>query len=350
VLGYAETATGLGHSVADALFADYLHSTRRPVPDVAPVGTFEESHSHATSHLLLPEDTQLLAGPRPLVLVDDELSTGATVIDTVRAMEAIAPRARYLVATLVDLRSAADRRRLDEFADRIGVRVDVVALATGQIILPSDALARGRELVDRYGQPPITRAKAGRAAREAPASARWPGHVRDGARHGFTASDRPAFEDAVRECARGLTPVMPSEAGGRLLVLGTEELMYLPMRIAAELADLLEGQEVQVLFSSTTRSPAVPVDDAGYALRTALTFGSHDDPADGPGPRYAYNVAPTVNGAPFDAVVLVVDDASRSWARDSSALPDCLADVVAGPVFVLTVPSHRPHIPMEAIR
>ncbi|MBZ4324152.1 phosphoribosyltransferase domain-containing protein, partial [Streptomyces huiliensis] len=76
VLGYAETATGLGHSVADGLgLAPYLHSTRRPVAGVAPAGGFEEEHSHATSHLLLPEDPRFFAGDGPLVLVDDELST-----------------------------------------------------------------------------------------------------------------------------------------------------------------------------------------------------------------------------------------------------------------------------------
>ena len=85
VLGYAETATGLGHSVADGLgLAPYLHSTRRPVAGVATAGGFEESHSHATSHLLLPEDPALLASDGPLVLVDDEFSTGNTVLNTVR--------------------------------------------------------------------------------------------------------------------------------------------------------------------------------------------------------------------------------------------------------------------------
>lgn len=62
VLGYAETATGLGHAVADGLgVAPYLHSTRRLVDGVAQAGGFEEAHSHATSHLLLPEDPDLLA-------------------------------------------------------------------------------------------------------------------------------------------------------------------------------------------------------------------------------------------------------------------------------------------------
>ncbi len=64
VLGYAETATGLGHCVADGVgLAPYLHSTRRPVDGVARAGGFEEAHSHATSHLLLPENPALLAGP-----------------------------------------------------------------------------------------------------------------------------------------------------------------------------------------------------------------------------------------------------------------------------------------------
>ncbi|MFD6735913.1 phosphoribosyltransferase domain-containing protein, partial [Micromonospora aurantiaca] len=103
VLGYAETATGLGHSVADGLaLAPYLHSTRRPVDGVARAGGFEESHSHATSHLLLPEDPALLAGDGPLVLVDDEFSTGNTVLNTIRALHERYPRKRYVVVALVD--------------------------------------------------------------------------------------------------------------------------------------------------------------------------------------------------------------------------------------------------------
>ncbi len=54
VLGYAETATALGHCVAESLDADYLHSTRRQVPGYRPVAGFDEEHSHATRHLLLP--------------------------------------------------------------------------------------------------------------------------------------------------------------------------------------------------------------------------------------------------------------------------------------------------------
>ncbi|MFQ1003884.1 phosphoribosyltransferase family protein [Modestobacter sp. SSW1-42] len=336
VLGYAETATGLGHAVADQLRAPYLHSTRRPVPGVPPVGAFEESHSHATSHLLLPTDAGLLTGPRPLVLVDDELSTGATVMDTIRAVQASAPRQRYLVAALVDLRPAADRAALAAFTRRTGVDVEVVALVSGEIALPADALDRGAALVEEHGRPPVEPPPGPAAVRTVTG---WPAGVRDGARHGFDDAERPAFDAAVADLARELLPGLPRTAGERLLVLATEELMYLPTRLAAELAALLAGDGVEVLVSSTTRSPVVPVDEPGCAIRTALTFPAHDDPADGPGPRYAYNVAPPAGGAPFDAVLLVVDDATTDA---DAALRARLAAVAAGPVTVLTVPSARP--------
>ncbi|MEV3973612.1 phosphoribosyltransferase domain-containing protein, partial [Streptomyces sp. NPDC050698] len=151
VLGYAETATGLGHCVADGLgLAPCLHSTRRPVAGLTPAGGFEESHSHATSHLLLPEDPALLAGDGPLVLVDDEFSTGNTVLNTVRDLHGRYPRRRYVVVALVDMRSAADAGRLEEFAREIGARVDLVAAASGRVRLPEGVLEKGQELVGRY--------------------------------------------------------------------------------------------------------------------------------------------------------------------------------------------------------
>uniref|UniRef100_UPI001F1AE919 phosphoribosyltransferase domain-containing protein n=1 Tax=Streptomyces venezuelae TaxID=54571 RepID=UPI001F1AE919 len=148
VLGYAETATALGHAVADGLgLAPYLHSTRRPVAGVARAGGFEESHSHATSHLLLPEDPKLLAGHGPLVLVDDEFSTGNTVLNTVRALHERYPRDHYVVVALVDMRSAADLGRLDAFADEIGARVDLISGAAGTVRLPDGVLEKGQALV-----------------------------------------------------------------------------------------------------------------------------------------------------------------------------------------------------------
>ncbi|RSN15031.1 phosphoribosyltransferase [Streptomyces sp. WAC 01325] len=428
VLGYAETATGLGHSVADGVgLAPYLHSTRRPVAGVARAGGFEESHSHATSHLLLPEDPALLVGDGPLVLVDDEFSTGNTVLNTVRDLHERYPRRRYVVVALVDMRSAADAGRLAEFAGEIGARVDLVAAATGTVRLPEGVLEKGQELVARYeaesagaGGPssaapsgPIARfpappnsgaaAEAGRegdrpssgpaveadpgsnppssglaveagqesnplgargTARSAPTGPQpederthphvtrvdlhWPPGLPDGGRHGFTPAHRTHLEDALPAMTARLAEALPADARS-VLVLGFEELMYAPLRLARELEQVAEGVEVR--YSTTTRSPVLAVDDPGYAIRTRLVFPAHDTPADGPGERYAYNVA----GAGFDAVIAVVDSVADTpelhapdglLARLSAHAPQVLLAVV--PSYVpgpLALPERHPMLP-----
>ncbi|MGW3953358.1 phosphoribosyltransferase [Streptomyces sp. NPDC004752] len=333
VLGYAETATGLGHSVADGLhLAPYLHSTRRPVRGVTRAGGFEESHSHATSHLLLPEDPALLVGDGPLVLVDDEFSTGNTVLNTIRDLHERYPRRRYVVVALVDMRSPADTARLTEFAREIDARVDLVAAASGTVRLPAGVLEKGRALVARhetpapggtgggltagvtdhatgphgtteaYGATEAEGAVGGAVGRFGRVELRWPHGLPDGGRHGFTPAHRARLDRALPAMAARIAEALTADAR-RVLVLGFEELMYAPLRLARELEQVVTAE---VRYSTTTRSPVLAVDDPGYAIRSRIVFPAHDDPADGPGERYAYNVA----GGGFDAVVAVVDSAA----------------------------------------
>ncbi|MFC8141221.1 phosphoribosyltransferase [Streptomyces paradoxus] len=387
VLGYAETATGLGHSVADGLgLAPYLHSTRRPVAGVAPAGGFEESHSHATSHLLLPEDPALLTGDGPLVLVDDEFSTGNTVLNTVRDLHGRYPRRRYVVVALVDMRSPADAGRLADFAGEIGARVDLVTAASGTVRLPEGVLEKGQELVARYESETAGEGSSAGAApswpvaqftappnsgvaiaadqeadplgargtaRTAPTGPHpddndtaphttridlhWPANLPDGARHGFTPAHRARLEAALPAMAARIAEALPHNAR-RVHILGFEELMYAPLRLARELE---RATDVEVRYSTTTRSPVLAVDDPGYAIRTRLAFPAHDDPADGPGERYAYNVA----GAGFDAVVAVVDSAGDTPALHA---PDGLLARLAAHtprVLLAVIPSYAPERP-----
>jgi hypothetical protein len=340
VLGYAETATGLGHSVADGVgLAPCLHSTRRPVAGVARAGGFEESHSHATSHLLLPENPALLAGDGPLVLVDDEFSTGNTILNTIRDLHERYPRQRYVIVALVDMRSAADLGRLKDFAREIGARVDLVAAASGTVRLPEGVLEKGQALVARYesaaranpGVPALRRASAVRVALG------WPLGIPDGGRHGFTPGHRVRLEEALPAMAARIADALPGGAR-RVLVLGFEELMYAPLRLGVSLEKLTDAE---VRYSTTTRSPVLALDDPGYAIRTRLAFPAHDTPADGPGERYAYNVA----GAGFDAVVAVVDSAADT--PELHAPGGLLAQLAehTPSVLLAVVPSYAPERP-----
>jgi len=348
VLGFAETATALGHCVAEALSAagsgaDYLHSTRRPVDGIDAAGGFAEEHSHATDHLLLPVDPALLRGGRPLVLVDDELSTGRTVLNTIAALHRVTPRDRYVVATLVDARPPGPD--LVDAVAALGPHLDVVSLCRAAVELPEDLLARAdgvrAGLPALHGSPgphdgldPLA-PKPRLAHTESPtrgqpdsrvvlAECGWPQGLPVGGRHGFLAAHHAALGSALPALARTLA-VRPGE---RTLVLGTEELMALPLRLAQALADA----GCSVRFSTTTRSPAVVVDEPGYALRTGITFPAHDDPADGPGPRFAYNL-----GGPgsWDHVLVVVDPPADTPALRTGLLA-ALAPLTRRSTLVIT--------------
>jgi len=339
VVGYAETATGLAQGVADALGGPCLHSTRRSVPAVGGYAGFEEEHSHASGHQLLPVDPAVLAAladpAAPLVLVDDELSTGRTVANTLRVLHARTPRRHYVVAGLLDARGPADRDRLAALAAELDARVDVVSLVEGAVVLPAGVLAVGAALVAAAPPAPVP------AAREVPSDVvalrpPWPAGVPLTARHGASPADRAALTRALPGVVRAVAAALaPGE--GPVLVLGTEELLHVPQLLAVGLAGATSRA---VRSSSTTRSPVLAVDDPGYAVRSSVAFRSADTPVDGPGPRYAHNVRRPEG--PWSTVVLVVD--ARCDPAALAAPDGVLAALrpVAERLVLLTLPDDTP--------
>ena len=117
------------------------------------------------------------------MLVDDELSTGQTALNTIRGLLAAGTRCRrFVIAALVDVRSDPDA--FGRTVAELGVTVEVVALARGRLVLPPDVLARGQALVAAHRGAP----EPGSSAAEAKMATAWSTGV---PRAGGTVSIRP---------------------------------------------------------------------------------------------------------------------------------------------------------------
>lgn len=298
VLGMAETATSLGHCVADSLAARvYLHTTRRSAASQWMYAQFQEGHSHATDHSVQPSSPSVFDGRRPLVIVDDEISTGDTALAAITALQQRQHRDRYVVASLVDMRTRAQQQGVQEAANAMGTSVEFVSLSRGRVVLP-DGLT---ERVCALPAPPLD-VPGDNAGSVLHVALPWPKDVPEGGRHGFLHTDRTGFEAAAvttqEHLALHLDPTRP------ILVVGHEELMYLPLR----LADYLTGRGFQAKFQTTTRSPAYVCQEDAYPLRRGWTFRACELGDDAP--RFLYNGWPS--GPQGVQLVLVMDHHAAS--------------------------------------
>ena len=93
VIGFAETATGIGNGIYEHLNLPnsfYIYTTRYNLSYPRLV-EFHEEHSHATAHILYdinnPELKKILLNAENIVLVDDEISTGKTLVNIIQQLK-----------------------------------------------------------------------------------------------------------------------------------------------------------------------------------------------------------------------------------------------------------------------
>ncbi|MCC5612919.1 phosphoribosyltransferase domain-containing protein, partial [Nostoc sp. CHAB 5834] len=123
-IGFAETATGLGAGVFEGYCRQagepnslFVQTTRYHLPH--PVALhFKEEHSHATGHLVYEPlvGKDIFYGAKTLVLVDDELTTGKTNANFLKAfLERVNSGVQNVI--LVSLVNWMSREQRNQFAN-----------------------------------------------------------------------------------------------------------------------------------------------------------------------------------------------------------------------------------------
>ena len=106
VIGLAETATGLGWGVFDALksnFKFFIHTTRVRLNQKKLI-QFEEAHSHATEQFLYYPKTAKFKKDsiNHIIIIDDEITTGNTIGNLIANIKSQFPNCKFSVLTLLN--------------------------------------------------------------------------------------------------------------------------------------------------------------------------------------------------------------------------------------------------------
>jgi hypothetical protein len=275
LIAMAETAVGLGRGV----FAGYaaltgwrgalfLQTTRCNI-GLPALLTASEPHCHAPRHTVYvpqgdPEKLRILRGARTLVLADDEISTGETLLSLARAFAARAPGLRRAVfASIASFLTGEARRRV---AASLPVPLSHVSALEGAFSF--------RKTADLASPGPVVRSE-GAGTPLAGAIPRERGRV------GILARDAGEAGFDTREALSALG--LPAGCPAR--VIGTGEFLHEPYLLARA----LEAEGREVVFQSTTRTPIAPGGGVGSVLRFRDNYGEgldnflYNAPRDFPG-------------------------------------------------------------------
>jgi orotate phosphoribosyltransferase len=294
-IGFAETATALGHGVFSCFAenAKYIHTTRENVLGIADILNFTEEHSHAMEHYCYALEPGLFANEDMVVLIDDEITTGKSALNFIRAIQSRYPRKKYALVSLLDWRSQQDKQRYVEVEKELDINIHTISLLSGEIAITGDPVSNYEGLqdtsyaVNNRAEPTVEmlviNENAGR--RQFFSSFNTQGekntvpYLHATGRFGITSQEQAGVEDWYQKVGIFLKA---KRRGSRTLCLGTGEFMYIPFRIASYMG---EGVKVQ----STTRSPIYAVDKEHYAVRQFISFSNAED---GFITNYLYNIPP----------------------------------------------------------
>lgn len=255
VIGFAETATAIGANTAIRLGARYIQTTREEILQAEYI-YFTEAHSHATEQKLLKADIDKAIGiVDRIIFIEDEVTTGNTILNIVRKMEEIYRRnLKFSVASILNGMTEESMRSYEEKGIRCHYILKVDHGDYGR-------LAQQYTDTGNYEKCDIS----GRyEAKEA----------------GFTGwMDTRRMVDSLKyqKSCETLWKDMKAAYGFKkdesVLVIGTEEFMYPALFIAG----CIEDEGCRVRCHSTTRSPIEVSADPSYPLRTRYELRSMYD-------------------------------------------------------------------------
>ena len=296
IIGFAETATAIGAAAATRLNdCFYIHTTREPMGVVGEDSWlyFSEEHSHAVEQKICTlRLAEYAAATDTVILLDDEISTGKTLINIVEQLRTVPEikGKRIVAASVINRCSEENMARLAA----AGIECECL------LKLPEEDYTTAVEGFKVSGAERLT-SEVCRAAEVLRVNGGEP-------RVGVNAAEYYA-ECRVRslEVYERLSEALSE--GGSVLVLGTEECMYPALILGHTLEQT--GDFGEVRCHATTRSPIGVSAEEGYPITEGYSIRSFYG-----GDRATY----IYNPARYDAAIVVTDGKNTAALDDIAAV------------------------------
>lgn len=313
-IGFAETATALGHGVFSQFKGDctYLHTTRMPIVSEMPTLFFEEEHSHAVSHTCYAREIETLDDFERIVLVDDEITTGKTALNLIRKLTHQTNIKEFVVMSLLDWRRSEDHILYERLEEELGICIQCISLLKGmltvELLKDMEAIKLNNEKIEwleeegdlKSGENtinltrqiyessfveqihndseqqtwdeifmPIDESITLKVKGQEQVLRKREFMKKATGRFGLTAKENKIFEERALAMGNKLAQHRRYQS---CLCLGTEEFIYLPCLIASTMGE-------NVSFECSARSPIITIDERDYAIKDAVCFENPEDRA-----------------------------------------------------------------------
>lgn len=270
-IGFAETATAIGVAVAFRISENcvYLQTTRENVVGAKKWVNFWEEHSHAPEQKLVADNLEeFLENTDSIIFVDDEISTGKTLLNIIKQMKTVYPMLddkKLVAASVINRLTDKDEERLK-------------SEGIFPIYLTKIPATDYTSIVNEW---------TSYEAENLPITADYPYETyycsvpfdsRKGARIGD-------YVEAWESAAKDLTSRLPLDFSAETLTLGTEECMMPGLIIGKALEDC----GCPIWFHATTRSPISICDLPEYPIKNGWRVKSLYDET-GYRPNFIYNL------------------------------------------------------------
>lgn len=263
VISFAETGTAIGHSVFDYIKGDYefIHTTREKINNLNTLDFLEE-HSHATNHNIYIDNLQNLKYGEEIVLVDDEITTANTCVNLIKKIHSLYPKKKYTICSILNWVEGENASGIKSLEKELNCHIDFVYLFKGNF----DFILEEMEISKDKKMPYILNKDLqvnyiNLDMKDYIGDKRY---LKYTGRFGINKNDQNRLKEIVKQECRKINI---QDINSKILFLGTEEFMYIPMLFA-------KYSEGDIYYHSITRSPIINMDKENYSIKSKFELKS----------------------------------------------------------------------------